>query len=103
MLESLGLEKYMDEHMESTNYLLRFIKYRVPETDESNLGLNSHTDSNFLTMLQQNEVGGLEVQDRSGNWIKFQPSVPNSFLVMNGDSFYVSLNIRCKSVRKINS
>lgn len=89
VLESLGLEKYMDEHMDSTNYLLRVMKYKGPETNESKLGLNSHTDKNIVTILHQNQVNGLELQTKSGDWIKIQPS-PDSFIVMIGDSLYVS-------------
>nr|GEW28734.1 probable 2-oxoglutarate-dependent dioxygenase AOP1 [Tanacetum cinerariifolium] len=96
VLESLGLEKYMDEHMDSTNYLLRVMKYKGPETNESKLGLNSHTDKNIVTILHQNEVNGLEVQTKSGDWIKIQPS-PNSFIVMIGDSLYAWTNGRLHS------
>ncbi|KAD6794658.1 hypothetical protein E3N88_05554 [Mikania micrantha] len=96
VLESLGLEKYMDEHMGSTNYLLRVMKYKGPETDDSKLGLNSHTDKNIVTILHQNQVDGLEVQTKSGDWIKVQPS-PNSFVVMIGDSLYAWTNGRLHS------
>ncbi|KAI3789690.1 hypothetical protein L2E82_02493 [Cichorium intybus] len=96
VLESLGLDKYIEEHMGSTNYLLRVMKYKGPETNESALGLNSHTDKNIVTILHQNQVDGLEVQTKSGNWIKIQPS-PNSFIVMIGDSFYAWTNGRLHS------
>ncbi|XP_024979497.1 probable 2-oxoglutarate-dependent dioxygenase AOP1 isoform X1 [Cynara cardunculus var. scolymus] len=96
VLESLGLEKYMVEHMGSTNYLLRVMKYKGPETNEPELGLNAHTDKNTLTILHQNQVDGLEVQTKSGDWIKVQPS-PNSFIVMIGDSFYAWTNGRLHS------
>ncbi|KAI3803426.1 hypothetical protein L1987_31577 [Smallanthus sonchifolius] len=96
VLESLGLEKYVDEHMGSTNYLLRVMKYKGPETDDSKLGLNSHTDKNIVTILHQNQVDGLEVQTKSGDWIKVKPS-PNSFIVMIGDSLYAWANGRLHS------
>ncbi|XP_076902729.1 putative 2-oxoglutarate-dependent dioxygenase AOP1.2 [Bidens hawaiensis] len=96
VLESLGLEKYMDAHMASTNYMLRVLKYKGLETNESKLRLNSHTDKNIVTILHQNEVDGLEVQTKSGDWIKVQPS-PNSFIVMIGDSFYAWTNGRVHS------
>ncbi|KAF9604834.1 hypothetical protein IFM89_010509 [Coptis chinensis] len=47
VLESLGVEKYYDEHVESTTYLLRVMKYKGPQTNETKLGLNSHTDKNI--------------------------------------------------------
>jgi hypothetical protein len=30
ILESLGVEKYMEEHMNSTDYVLRLMKYKKP-------------------------------------------------------------------------
>lgn len=88
-MESLGLEKYLEEHLHSTNYLLRVMKYKGPQTSETKLGLNAHTDKNIVTILYQNQVEGLEVQAKDGKWISFKPS-PESFVVMIGDSLYVS-------------
>lgn len=89
ILESLGVESYMEEHMGSTNYLLRVMKYKGPQTTETKLGLNAHTDKNIVTILYQNQVEGLEVQTKDGQWISVKPS-PDSFIVMIGDSLYVS-------------
>ncbi|CAL5439922.1 unnamed protein product [Camellia sinensis] len=96
VLESFGLEKYMDEHMDSTNYLLRVMKYKGPQTTETKLGLNSHTDKNIVTILYQNQVDGLEVQTKDGEWINVKPS-PDSFIAMIGDSFYAWTNGRLYS------
>ncbi|XP_031105986.1 probable 2-oxoglutarate-dependent dioxygenase AOP1 [Ipomoea triloba] len=96
ILESLGVEKYMDEHMNSTNYLLRVMKYKGPECDDTKLGLNAHTDKNIVTILYQNEVNGLEVLTKDGQWINVCPS-PNSFIVMIGDSLYAWTNGRLHS------
>lgn len=96
VLESFGVEKYYDEHKESTNYLLRVMKYKGPKTTETKLGLNSHTDKNILTILYQNEVEGLEVQTKAGEWINFKPS-PDSFVVMIGDSLLAWTNGRLHS------
>ena len=88
-MESLGVEKYMEEHMNSANYLLRVMKYKGPQTSDTKLGLNAHTDKNIVTILYQNQVEGLEVQKKDGEWIKYKPS-DDSFVVMIGDSLYVS-------------
>ncbi|XVF74660.1 hypothetical protein PTKIN_Ptkin13bG0129300 [Pterospermum kingtungense] len=93
ILESFDLEKYMDEHMDSTNYLLRVMKYKGPKTTETKLGLNSHTDKNIVTILYQNEVDGLEVQTKDGEWIDVKPT-KDSFIVMIGESLYAWLNGR---------
>ncbi|MBA0628111.1 hypothetical protein Godav_022882 [Gossypium davidsonii] len=93
ILESFDLEKYMDEHMGSTNYLLRVMKYKGPKTTETKLGLHSHTDKNIVTILYQNEVDGLEVLSKEGEWINVKPS-KHSFTVMIGESLYAWLNGR---------
>ncbi|KAI3716300.1 hypothetical protein L6452_23538 [Arctium lappa] len=93
VLESLNLEEYIDEHMELTSYLVRVNKYRVPEKDECDTGLRSHADKNLLTILHQNEVEGLEVKNRDGEWFKVKFS-PNSFVVMAGETFNVWTNGR---------
>ncbi|GLT52097.1 hypothetical protein SLA2020_254580 [Shorea laevis] len=93
ILESFGLEKYMEEHMSSTNYLLRVMKYKGPQRTETKLGLNAHTDKNIVTILYRNEVDGLEVKTKTGEWINVKPS-PDSLIAMMGDSLYAWLNGR---------
>ncbi|PIN09641.1 Iron/ascorbate family oxidoreductase [Handroanthus impetiginosus] len=93
VLESLGLGKYMEEHMESTSYLVRVQKYDGPQSHEAKLGLTSHTDKNIVTILYQNEVRGLEVLTKDGQWISAEPPL-NSFVVMVGESFYAWTNGR---------
>ncbi|KAL2320699.1 hypothetical protein Fmac_029668 [Flemingia macrophylla] len=94
MLESLGVEKYLEEHMKSTNYLGRFIKYEGPQTTEAKVGILDHTDKNILTTLCQNQIDGLEVQAKSGEWIKCKLSTSNSFVVVTGDTLYAWTNGR---------
>ncbi|KAI4331462.1 hypothetical protein MLD38_029650 [Melastoma candidum] len=67
ILESLGLEKYMVEHISSTYYLLRINKYKGPQTDDGKVGVAKHTDKSMLTILYQNEVEGLEVETKGGD------------------------------------
>ena len=88
IMESFGLVKYIDEHLQSTNYLFRVMKYTGPDTEETKLGLNAHTDKNIVTILYQNHVEGLEVQTKDKNWINVKPS-EDSFIVMIGDSLHV--------------
>ncbi|XP_073298391.1 probable 2-oxoglutarate-dependent dioxygenase AOP1 [Primulina huaijiensis] len=96
VLESLELEKYVDEQIQSTNYLIRVQKYDPPKSHETELGLPAHTDKNMVTILYQNEAKGLEVQTKDGRWISAQSS-PNSFIVMTGESFHAWTNGRLHS------
>ncbi len=66
-----------------------FITWRVmryPPTPESpgQFGTALHTDFGTLTLLAQDDKGGLEVRLRSGEWIE-APHVPGSFIVNIGD------------------
>ncbi|KAA8547627.1 hypothetical protein F0562_004056 [Nyssa sinensis] len=63
----------------------RINKYNfTPETVGSS-GVQIHTDSGFLTILQDDEnVGGLEVMDKSGAFVAVEP-LPGTLLVNLGD------------------
>ncbi|XP_018715897.2 probable 2-oxoglutarate-dependent dioxygenase AOP1 [Eucalyptus grandis] len=93
VFESYRVKKYYDSHVTSTDYLLRLMKYRVPEMNETNSSCHVHTDKSFMTILHQNQVDGLEVKTKDGDWIAFEPS-PSSFLVMAGDAFLEGMEQR---------
>ncbi|MCE0481656.1 hypothetical protein HAX54_039547 [Datura stramonium] len=93
IVESLGVQKYMDEHMNSTNYLLRVMKYEAPQSNETEIGLSAHTDKCIITILYQNQVNGLEIQAKNGQWINVEPT-PDTFTVMIGDSLHAWANGR---------
>lgn len=96
-MESFGLEKYVEEHLNSARKHFRLIKYRgLNENAEEQPGLNPHTDSHFLTILCQNDVvDGVEIKAKDGEeWIKAKPSQDSSFLVIAGASLHVLLNGR---------
>ncbi|KAL7140027.1 hypothetical protein ABFS83_09G093300 [Erythranthe nasuta] len=97
VLESVGLDKYMDEHMDSTYYLVRCQKYDAPQTNETEVALPPHTDKNIITILYENGVNGLEVMTENGKWIAFKPSTPNSCIVMAGEAFHAWTNGRLRS------
>ncbi|KAK4719231.1 hypothetical protein R3W88_017569 [Solanum pinnatisectum] len=93
IVESLGVEKYMDEHMNSANYLLRLIKYKEPQSDETKTGLSAHTDKNIITILYQNQVKGLEILTKDGQWINVDPT-SDTFTIIIGDSLHAWTNGR---------
>ncbi|CAH8361102.1 unnamed protein product [Eruca vesicaria subsp. sativa] len=99
IMDSFGIEKYLDEHLNSTNYLFRMMKYTsLPDDDveETKLGLRSHTDKNIITILHQYQVDGLEIKTKDEKWIKVKPP-QHSFIVMVGDSLCALLNGRLYS------
>ncbi|CAL9216503.1 unnamed protein product [Arabidopsis halleri] len=95
-LESFGLEKYMEEHLNSANKHFQLLKYKGLSDDntENKIGFYPHIDRHFLTILCQNDaVDGLEIKTKDGEeWIKVKPSQASSFIVMAGASLHVLLN-----------
>uniref|UniRef100_A0A1J3IL58 Putative 2-oxoglutarate-dependent dioxygenase AOP1 n=1 Tax=Noccaea caerulescens TaxID=107243 RepID=A0A1J3IL58_NOCCA len=95
ILESFGLEKYIEEHLNSAKNQVQLLKYKgLDDNTEDKVGFDSHIDRQFLTILCQNDVvDGLEIKTKNGEeWIKAKASQDSSFLVMAGGSFHLLLN-----------
>lgn len=52
--------------------------------DGNQLGAGAHTDWGMLTILFQDDVGGLEVRNADGDWVK-APYVQGTFVINLGD------------------
>lgn len=90
VFESYGVEKHYESHAESISYLIRVMKYRVPKKEEADItALEVHTDKGFLSLLDQNQVNGLQMKTKDGDWITAD-FPPSSCLVMAGDALMVS-------------
>jgi isopenicillin N synthase-like dioxygenase len=66
--------------------ILRLLHY-PPQTgriDGSVMGIGAHTDYGNLTILAQDDVGGLQVMNRDGVWVE-GPPIPGTFVVNIGD------------------
>jgi isopenicillin N synthase-like dioxygenase len=81
---SLGLEEsYFDDHGTGEPLTL-FRIFNYPPPDYPNLwGVGEHTDYGLLTILLQDDAGGLEVKSRS-RWVP-APPVQGSFVCNIGD------------------
>lgn len=60
----------------------------VKSDDDFKWGAQEHTDYGVLTVLIQDEVGGLQVQLKDGQWIEVPP-IPNSFVINIGDALEI--------------
>ncbi|KAF7043813.1 hypothetical protein CFC21_053124 [Triticum aestivum] len=61
------------------------------------LGVGRHKDAGALTILYQDDVGGLDVRRRSdGEWVRVRP-VPDSYVINVGDIIQVWSNDRYES------
>jgi isopenicillin N synthase-like dioxygenase len=81
---SLGLEEsYFADHCTGKPLILFRIFNYPPPRDPTSWGVGEHTDYGLLTILLQDEAGGLEVRSRS-RWVP-APPVPGSFVCNIGD------------------
>lgn len=70
----------------SPSTALRLIHYppAPPVRPEDIFGIHPHTDYGFLTILAQDDVGGLQIQNLDGSWID-APYIPGTFILNIGD------------------
>jgi isopenicillin N synthase-like dioxygenase len=85
---SLGLEEsyFVSRYTWEPLILFRIFNYPTDsslEAGEQRWGVGEHTDYGFLTILKQDDSGGLQVKSKS-RWID-APPVPNSFVCNIGD------------------
>lgn len=66
------------------NQVVKTIRYPGREVAADEQGCGAHKDSELLTLLLQDEVGGLQVQDQDGGWIDVPPRA-GSFVVNTGE------------------
>jgi isopenicillin N synthase-like dioxygenase len=97
ILASLGVSNYYASHFEPGKFWLRLNEYQVSCDEASgSITLPAHTDGPSITILHEDEVGGLQVLSKAGNWVEVKPT-PNSFIVFLGDTLQAWSNNRIRS------
>lgn len=87
-------EDFFTKHFSCPISVLRLIHY-PPQQTKSN-GAGAHTDYGCITLLYQDQTGGLQVQGVDGQWVD-APPVEGSFVVNIGDLMQRWTNDRYKS------
>ncbi|XP_020577453.1 gibberellin 2-beta-dioxygenase 8-like [Phalaenopsis equestris] len=94
--EGRGNGGYIEEHCRPSSCYLRLNRYPPCPIPKGVFGLVPHTDTDFLTILHQDQVGGLQLF-KGGRWITVNPN-SNAFVVNIGDLFQAWSNDVYKSV-----
>ncbi|XP_042521279.1 protein DMR6-LIKE OXYGENASE 1-like [Macadamia integrifolia] len=96
---SLGLPaKRFNEFFKDQTSSVRINHYPPCPSPELALGVGQHKDVGALTVLAQDDVGGLEVKRKTdGEWVMVKP-IPDSYIINVGDIIQVWSNDRYESV-----
>ncbi len=99
MAEALGIEEdFFDQRFAEPISVFRMIHYppRQQASSSDQPGAGAHTDYGCITLLYQDNAGGLQVQSLSGEWIDAPPIV-GTYVVNIGDMMARWSNDRYKS------
>ena len=86
---------------QENNCFLRLNRYPACPVSPEISGLVPHTDSDFLTILSQDEVGGLQLM-KDSKWVAVNPN-QDALIVNIGDlfqvrfNFYIQFSLACLS------
>ena len=69
---------------------------QAPDAGEAQFGVSPHTDYGVITLLHQDDVGGLQVSNRRGEWLTAHP-IEGTLVINVGDLLARWTNDRFKS------
>ncbi|MET0371163.1 MAG: 2-oxoglutarate and iron-dependent oxygenase domain-containing protein [Sphingobium sp.] len=93
----LGLdERWFDGPVDHGNSVLRLLHYPPVSPQAAGIRAGAHEDINLITLLLGAEEGGLELKDRSGNWLPVVPP-PGALAINVGDMLQRLTNHRLPS------
>ncbi|XP_052178673.1 gibberellin 2-beta-dioxygenase 8-like isoform X2 [Diospyros lotus] len=97
LAENLGCSPtFFSKNCLRSSCYLRLNRYPPCPISSQVFGLVPHTDSDFLTILYQDQVGGLQVV-KDGRWVNIKPN-PDSLIIIIGDLFQAWSNGVYKSM-----
>ncbi|KAI9033766.1 oxidoreductase [Phycomyces nitens] len=93
MVRTLDIDEDKFMAMFGSDYGARVKLLRYPamsnkedRPDDHGLGVGPHKDAGFLALLLQDDLGGLQVQTQTGEWLDAVP-IPDTFVVNIGEIF----------------
>lgn len=84
LARGLGLDERWFARELTADPTVLFRIFHYPPGDERDWGVGEHTDYGLLTILAQDDCGGLQVKARGAGWIEV-PADPSVFVVNIGD------------------
>ncbi|KAK8325024.1 hypothetical protein V6Z11_A11G020800 [Gossypium hirsutum] len=101
ILKSLGTgyeKKFLDSEFGNCHGYMRIVNYTPPSNVKENQveGLGMHTDMSCITIVFQDELGGLQMRSKDGKWLNIHPC-KNSLVVNIGDLMQAWSNGRLRS------
>lgn len=86
-------EDYFADGLKEPLFNGRLLKYGPQPADAAfnQIGAGAHTDWGMITILLQDDVGGLEVENATGEWIS-APPIPGTFIINLGEMVRVLTN-----------
>ncbi|ONK64851.1 uncharacterized protein A4U43_C07F30640 [Asparagus officinalis] len=89
--------KRLNGYFEDSISRIRLNHYPPCPSPDLALGVGPHKDQGALTVLAQDDVGGLDVKRKyDGQWVRVKP-VPNSYIINIGDLIQVWSNDKYES------
>ncbi|MBW4718433.1 isopenicillin N synthase family dioxygenase [Saccharothrix obliqua] len=79
-------DTWFDEEAATHVKIIRYPGRPAPDADQ---GVGAHKDYGYLALLQQDDVGGLQVQAADGGWLDAAP-VPGSFVFNIGEMLEIA-------------
>ncbi|XP_038899751.1 gibberellin 20-oxidase-like protein, partial [Benincasa hispida] len=90
LLKTLGEDlenKFYESEFGNCHGYLRINSYTLQDLndEEEVVGFKKHTDLSYVTILFQDDVGGLQMRSKGGEWFDVKPSKDGNLLVNIGD------------------
>lgn len=77
----------LESYLSPPTGILRVYRYLRCPVAEQRWGINAHTDSSVISIIHQDQVGGLQVY-KNDQWLDVKP-IPDSLIVNLGDMMQV--------------